>query len=188
MMPPALKKLWVPREEWGARLANKPNAYRAMKPEIIVIHHTWKPSAKYFRGAETIRGIQNDHMDVREWVDIGYHALISPDGSQIFEGRPWRVQGAHCGTVPKRSRRIFGNGLSMGICCIGNYDEETPDYRMVLTLQNLIDWLVSEFKMDREKVFGHFQASVPSSKTCPGKGLAEALGLGGEWEKAFPGQ
>ena len=42
-----------------------------------------------------MKGIQDYHMDDRDWWDIGYNFLIGQDG-RIYEGRGFTVQGAHC--------------------------------------------------------------------------------------------
>lgn len=189
MMPASLKKLWVPRSEWGARPPK--HNYTVMTPEIIVLHHTFSPSAKQFQGAKTIQGIQNFHMDdpTTNWNDIGYHFLVAPFGSAIFEGRPFMVEGSHCGGKIKPGvKRCFNNEKSIGGCAIGNYDQEEPDSQMIIVFQAMVDWLMQEHRIGRDRIFGHFQSQRPPRKTCPGKHLAEAMGLGPQWNIAFPGK
>jgi hypothetical protein len=191
MIPPELQKFWVPREAWGAKAPHDPNGYRAQFPKFIVIHHTFIPSAKSFRGAETIRGIQNYHMSSPgaggpkdgPWNDIGYHAIISPSGGQVFEGRPWLVRGAHAGDHVGGLPVLFGNSGSIAVACAGNYDEEIPDLEMVRTLKGYLSWLMSEHRIPWSRVVGHFQA--PSSKTCPGKHLAALLPFSSAWAERF---
>lgn len=79
----------ISRKAWGARPPrNRWLVPWSMRTEFFV-HHTDGPTN------QTIKSIQNFHMDTRGWADIGYGHLVDDDGL-IYEGRGWRVVGAHC--------------------------------------------------------------------------------------------
>lgn len=157
----------ISRAGWNAA---KPVKYSRHSPQRIVVHHSYQPTIKQFHGADTIRGIQRFHMRDKGWDDIAYHFLISPDGLQVFEGRPVWAVGSHCGgAVPVNVQRNFGNTGSVGICCIGDYDTETPAKAMIDTLIRLIQSLKTTHKIKDDQVFGHCDAWTVPPKTCPGK-------------------
>ena len=154
----------VSREEWGAR---KPkHSYTPHRPLRIVLHHSWIPNQSQYKGATSIRGIQNYHMDgeATGWSDIGYHFLIGPDGL-IFQGRPETVVGAHASP----------NTNAVGICIIGDYDpnKDQLNDKIETSLLNLLSWLSSKYGIDpREQYFGHRDYSP---KSCPGDTVYERL-------------
>ena len=187
-----ITELLIPREAWGAAPPReRRNAaghlidpYDPHNPARLVAHHSYLPDAAGFRGADSIGSIQRFHMGPKNgWVDIGYHFLVAPDGLAIYQGRPPDAIGAHCGgNTPAGTHRLFGNTGSVGICLIGDYDRETPSPQAILTLSALFEWL--RVRYGKLPLYGHFQAWSKPPKTCPGKNLAEALGLGSEWRAA----
>lgn len=89
------KRLFVPREDWGA---DKPRS-RTRVPDnartLFVVHYTTgeelAPEDRS-RVDEWLRGIQAFHMG-KGWADIGYNFLIG--AGRIWEGRGWGYAGAH---------------------------------------------------------------------------------------------
>lgn len=78
----------------------------------VYIHCSATP-LNQFVDAETIRRWHK----ARGWTDIGYHAVILPNG-HIEGGRKWQLNGAHV-----RGR----NGGTIGICMVGGLNEDgTP--------------------------------------------------------------
>jgi hypothetical protein len=170
MTSPPGKFLIVPRAVWGAA-PTRGDAVRH-KPARIVVHHSHTPDTDQFSGDRTIRAIQRVHQDENGWADIAYHFLISPDGAYVYEGRPVQVIGAHCGgKVPPGGQRNFGNTGSIGICCIGNYDAETPAPQLLETLSELMQRLRRSHGIMPDQQFGHCEAAEPMPKSCPGKNL-----------------
>lgn len=170
------------RQAWGAIEIN-PTAYAPDTYRRIVIHHTYRPNVAQWRGAVSMRGIQNYHMGTMGWLDIGPHLFIAPEG-HVFEGRPLGTLGAHCGgNPPAGAHRIFGNGGSIGIEVIGDYDVEIPTPALILKVQHVIEWLRAKYQIT-EPVRGHFECWSKPPKTCPGEHLADALGMGDRWRKA----
>lgn len=151
------KPTLVSRKEWGA--VPPKGAYTQQVLKRIVMHHSYIPSQAQYKGAASIRGIQNYHMTNSNtgWNDIGYHFLIGPDG-KIYQGRPETVVGAHCSP----------NTNSVGICVIGYYDEgqDKLNDKIESSIEDLLSWLCSEYDVDPSKnLYGHRDYSP---KSCPG--------------------
>jgi hypothetical protein len=86
---------------WGARAArNTPSQMGSLTRAVI--HHTAGASdyntTSQGTSASLVRAIQNLHMDVNGWSDVGYHFMTDKLGNN-FEGRVGsmtsRPQGAH---------------------------------------------------------------------------------------------
>lgn len=113
----ATKPTICSRSCWGARSASLSTNMSTLNRAII--HHT-AGSGDYTTDYETakskVRAVQNLHMDVNGWTDIGYHFLFSA-GGHAFEGRRESLdksvqrRGAHDGT----------NTNSFGFTCLGYY-------------------------------------------------------------------
>lgn len=174
----------VTRAEWSKRPA--PTGLITHKPVRIVVHHSAIPTAADYSGAATIQAIQRYHMDGKGWLAEGYHYLIAPDGSAIFEGRPADKIGAHAGGNPPAGvERIFGNTGSIGICLIGNYDIEKPSRDGLRTLAVLIADLCERYEINTAAIFGHCECFSSPPKTCPGKHLYQALFGADRWNIIF---
>ena len=176
----------VSREEWGARPPK--HADPAHTPKRIVLHHSWSPDSRGWKGRSTLKGIQNYHMDKQAWSDIAYHFVIAPDGT-TYAGVDPLVRGTHCGgTPPAGASRVFGNTGSIGVCLIGNFDSETVPVPAWNALISLLDGLKAKYRIPDADVFGHFEAWTVPPKTCPGKVLAHAMGWEKRWLKAYHGR
>ncbi len=154
----------VERATWGARPPK--SSYTPHTPQRLIVHHSYQPDQAKYKGAATIRGIQNYHMDdpKTSWADIGYHFLIGPDGV-IYQGRPEGVVGAHCSP----------NTNSVGICVIGNYDPNCDQLnpQIETSLLNLLSWLASTYRIDpNTSLFGHCDFAT---KSCPGATIYQKL-------------
>lgn len=99
----------ITRAEWGAR-APRARTHTAWGSRTRFVTH--------YSGAnrnQSVRAIQNYHMDTNGWVDIGYNFLVDRD-AHIFEGRGWDVVGAHVANH---------NTESIGVCHIGQDGDHT---------------------------------------------------------------
>jgi N-acetylmuramoyl-L-alanine amidase len=119
----------------------------------IIVHCTATPECR----PTTVEDVRRWHLD-RGWSDIGYHYLISLDGS-IHEGRPVEKQGAH----------VSGhNKGSIGIVYVGGLDKDTfeaKDTRTEEQKEALLDLIKTLKRMHTEAtVHGHNEFS---SKACP---------------------
>jgi len=106
-----------------------------------------------------IEKIRNAHRG-KGWGDIGYHFVIDREG-RVWEGRPINWQGAHVGN------RNEGN---LGICCLGNFDEQAPTAAQMAALERQLKILMTMYGVPRSRVKTHQE--WPGAKTaCPGKSL-----------------
>lgn len=171
----------IGRKDWD-NTGHKPET-EPHKPNKIVVHHSWSPNAKQWKGARSMLGILNYHLSAKKWRDIGYHFVISPDGSEIYEGHPVGSIGIHCGgELPAGVSRNFGNTNAIGICVIGDYDTEQPSPAALQTLSNLIAYLVEKHGIKMGQIFGHCEAWSKPPKSCPGKNLFISLFGENRWK------
>ena len=147
------------REGWNAK--SSIGNYGKNKPKYIILHHSLNPSSSSY-GTYVIRNIQAYHMSSKGFNDIGYHYLISVKGV-IYKGRPDTANGAH--TKGKNSK-------SIGICIIGNFDEEDISDDAYVSLISLLCKLCKEHNILVENIKGHCDYA---RKTCPGKNLYSKL-------------
>ncbi len=125
--------------------------------DMVIVHHTWRPTSKDYRGIATVRAVRNYHMYVRGWRDNGYHIMIGPDGS-VFFCRPMEEVGAHCKGK---------NRHSIGLSYIADFDAEDPtQYGGMETGQAVVAALLERFGLSVEDV--HFHREY-ANKSCPGK-------------------
>jgi len=134
------------------------------KTDTIVIHcAATKPSMNI--GAEEIK---KWHVDERGWSDIGYHFVITRDGTKEL-GRGSDLSGAHARAV---------NGTSVGICLVGGLSEDNkPENNFTLEQFLTLKDLIKELKMkypDVKKIIGHYQVE-PAKPHCPGFNVPEWL-------------
>jgi len=131
----------------------------------ITVHHSALPSLQLrsqSAAADEVRHIQTVHMRDQSWGDIGYHFLIDPAG-RIYKGRDLKYQGAHAG-----GNNGANNVGNIGICLLGDFDQERPDPRALASLDQLIGALRSRHGIGAANVKGHqdFKATQ-----CPGRNL-----------------
>jgi N-acetylmuramoyl-L-alanine amidase len=128
-----------------------------MKPRGVVLHTVGVV------GDATVESIRDYHVRVKGWADIGYHWLVSRDGT----ARPGRAEtkaGAHC----------QGANDSIGVCVAGDGDSQPwtlGQWRGVLAL--LVD-VCQRYGFSAEDVCGHREAparlrAAPTPKSCPGR-------------------
>jgi len=102
--------------------------------------------------------IRKWHVDGRGWSDIGYHYIVSIDGS-IKEGRPIDRSGAHTKGQ---------NSNSVGVCYIGGVEKDgktpkdTRNPEQLMALANLLDALMEMYP--GATLHGHNEFA---NKACP---------------------
>lgn len=95
----------ITRAEWGARPPKSaPTLTTWARRTGFMVHHSAGPIS------QSVRAIQDFHMDTRDWNDIGYNFLVRPTDGAIYEGRGWLTIGAHCGGH---------NTENIGVCVLG---------------------------------------------------------------------
>ncbi len=152
----------IRRSAWRARQPNRSELSRSRSPwRWITVHHSVVRTEDTSAAAtfDTARGIQRDHMDSKGWGDIGYHFLIDPAG-RVVEGRELIWQGAHAG-----GRNNVGN---VGICLLGNFDEDQPTRAAIASLDRLVFELQQKLGIPRLNVRPH---RAWKETACPGQHL-----------------
>ena len=128
----------------------------------IVIHHSASPLAT------EVEHIRAWHR-AKGWRDIGYHWLVRQEGGSAtaYMGRrhnlddrwePWEY-GAHSKGE---------NATSIGICLIGNFDQEALPTPMWERLVDQCALLCIAMGLDEDAIQGHKE--MPGAATaCPGR-------------------
>lgn len=149
----------------------------------IIIHH----SAANTRSNDfpaVIRSIWDFHANTRGWDDIGYNWLIDANGV-IYEGRGEERLGAHFSCM---------NEETVGICLIGNFEEDKPTEAALEALQQFVAWEAHKGSIDITTKGYHASAQIEldflaghsdggasplacSSTICPGENLYNELPL-----------
>ena len=140
-----------------------------MKKTHVIIHHSltkdgsvvsWNAIRKYHMTPGTI-----SQEGAR---DIGYHFGVELVGEayEVLMGRRPDEDGAHC-------REANMNRFGLGVCFIGNFDEEVPSLGLWQRGLWLVKGLILGHDTPVENVMGHGEAqksaAFPTPKTCPGK-------------------
>ena len=121
---------------------------------MIVLHHSGSAMDR-----TTIHSIHRWHLQLG-WLGCGYHYVIHSDGS-IFQGRPLDAVGSHA--------RGFNNN-SIGICVVGNFEEEYPLLCQQESLGKLLVYLINDrLKGQSLSIKRHKDVA---RTLCPGKNFS----------------
>src|SRR5207302_418857 len=132
----------------------------------ITVHHSADREPAHLDGSlaaseAEMRQIQKAHVDGANthYGDIGYHFVIDPFG-RVLEGRELAYQGAHA----------YGdnNIQNLGVCLIGNFDEEKPTKAALDALKRVLDHLCRTYNIAHNRVYGHRELRKTE---CPGENL-----------------
>ena len=132
-----------------------------MKPEYIVIHHSLTEDDKTVSWG----AIRRYHMNTLKWHDIGYHYGVElvGDNYEILKGRMDDEVGAHC---------LGFNDRSLGVCVVGNFDNQAPNEEQIAILARLVKSLMAVHGIPPEHVIGHWESygmlNRRVEKSCPG--------------------
>lgn len=135
-----------------------------MKKTHIIIHHSLTKDGKEVSWG----AIRRYHTVDLGWRDIGYHFGIEAVGDyfEIIFGRWIDEDGAHC-------KEMNMNTVGIGICVVGNYDDQVPALGAWNKAVELVKRLIKLYDIPVENVLGHGEvqrmANAPYIKTCPGK-------------------
>lgn len=154
-------------------MAASPASYNATTlPELqaiyskLTVHHDAQmaaPSMTKDQAMERMRQHQIHHMQGNGWADIGYHYVISPKGL-ILAGRSIFSPGSH----------VYQNNTgNLGICLMGNFEQQTPPKVQIDALVQLAAWWCENLDIRPANIKGHqdFLATA-----CPGETLYSELG------------
>ncbi len=129
--------------------------------KYIIVHHSATKS-----GNAEIFG--EHHRKVRGWNSLGYHFVIgngkgSPDGA-VEVGERWLRQevGAHAGSPEYNARGI-------GICLVGNFEEDYPTQAQLAAATALCAELCDRYGIDSERILGHRDVKSGGDTLCPGR-------------------
>lgn len=125
------------------------------------------------KGFQVARMIQEFHTKVRGWKDTGYHFIVTR-GGLVLEGRHGSyhyatkgevIYAAHCGVTTY-------NAAWFGVCCEGDYREDSPtpaQWRALVELcANLSIWGGTQ----SQNIVGHRDVKAT---ICPGDRLYRKL-------------
>jgi N-acetylmuramoyl-L-alanine amidase len=117
----------------------------------IVVHH----SATETGSAEAFARY---HVQEQGWPGVGYHYVIGQDG-YIKKCHPAEIISYHASGY---------NSRSLGVCLVGNFDEQKPTRVQLDALIELLKQLMKAYGI--RNVIGHRE--VPhTNKSCPGKNV-----------------
>lgn len=128
----------------------------------IVIHH----SATEGGSVDSIHDQHRNRKDAsgKNWLGIGYHFVIG-NGSGMSDGQieetfRWRgqIHGAHSGSA-------IHNANGIGICLIGNFQEDAPSQRQLESVTRLVRQLADRYQIRKNLIIGH-KSVKPTA--CPG--------------------
>jgi N-acetylmuramoyl-L-alanine amidase len=134
--------------------------YPAEKWQYIIIHHS---------GTEEGSALQFHRSHLNKGWDkgVGYHFVIDTNHSSRQDGQiestpRWIKQedGAHCKADDMNTRAI-------GICLVGNFDQEKVSAKQMESLVFLVNKLRRHYKIPLERVMGHGKVRGASTH-CPG--------------------
>jgi len=145
LLPKGLNKIRVERTKW----------------KYIVIHHSASPNA-------SVKGMDYYHRVERHMENgLAYHFVIgnghSMKDGEIAIGHRWTAQldGGHLASEALNKKAV-------GICMVGNFDEDRPTKRQMESLHALVDFLLARCHLSADAVKTHQQIN-PIYTRCPGK-------------------
>lgn len=140
-------------------LANAP--VRSGRWKYIVVHHSGVDEG-------TLRAMDRYHREVRHMEHgLAYHFVIGNghgmgDG-EIAVGDRWKQQldGGHL-------RSEEQNKIALGICLVGNFDQDSPTPKQMQSLNALVQALMKRCGVPPSGVKTHQQINIIGTR-CPGK-------------------
>lgn len=154
----------------------KTKTFGSVKPNEIVIHHTWRPTVADWDGERTVDGLKR-YYEGQGW-EAGPHIFVGPDGIWLFTDMA--EVGIHAGagnaTWIQNGKELQGytfknaklKSYSIGIEVVGDYDEQVWDGEVKLNALSCISTLQKYLQISFDQMFFHRDFST---KTCPGKAI-----------------
>ncbi len=157
-LPPYKPKEPKPEIVIPESIMSELNKFKIRPWKYVVIHHSATDSGD-------AASIGEYHKDKKGWVNgLGYHFLIgngtdSGDG-QIEAGNRWddQIDGAHAGNDKY-------NKDGVGICLVGNFENEKPSSSQLSSLTYLINYLQERCNIPKNEVIMHKDFRKTA---CPG--------------------
>lgn len=156
----------VSRSAWGARDPGKVCGDNHT-PDRVAIHHT-AGSSGASDPAAVMRQIQAYHIDNNGWCDVGYHFVVSYDGT-AFEGRA---------SAARTSAHVLNHNTgNVGISLMGNFDLMPLEDAQLGGAASILGWVADTYgiPLTCESVKGHKEHSGHSTNACPGANVMNSL-------------
>jgi hypothetical protein len=160
---PSVDTLFTSRTASGVGPFEWPPSETEHSWRYVVIHHS-------ATNAGSVSSIHNEHRQRKDragnnWLGIGYHFVIG-NGNGMEDGKiestfRWKQQihGAHSGST-------VHNANGIGICLIGNFQNNAPTANQLKSVRTLIGQLSNRYQIPARLVIGH---NTVKSTDCPGK-------------------
>lgn len=148
---------------WGSEWGSTPEHIsdeRRHTPRFVTIHHAgvvWEEGTDPF---EKCVNLQAWGQRDKDWPDIPYHFLISPDG-RIFQGRDLAYEG-------ETNTEYDTNGHAL-IQVWGSFGSQRVREQQLRSAAMLAAWICQEYDISPETISGHKDHS--SQTSCPGEDL-----------------
>ncbi|MFD3627616.1 MULTISPECIES: peptidoglycan recognition protein family protein [Streptomyces] len=154
---------------WGARSPQGSISLLQYRPSRLVVHHTVSTNSTDFSRAQAhahAHWVQDLHLDKNNWVDTGYHFLVSR-GGWITEGRHGSLRALTGGRNFVLGAHTSGqNSQAVGIACEGAYHAGAvpPDAQWEV-LVTLCAYTCARYGIPSAQIYGHKDYG---DTLCPG--------------------
>ncbi|MEZ3179050.1 peptidoglycan recognition protein family protein [Streptomyces pimonensis] len=154
---------------WNARSPRGTIGLLRYRPSRIVIHHTVSANSPDFSRAQAhahAHWVQDLHLDRNNWVDTGYHFLVSR-GGWITEGRHGSLRALIEGRSFVLGSHTSGqNEQAVGIACEGAYHAgAVPPAAQWDVLVTLCAYMCARYGIPSARLYGHKDYG---GTLCPG--------------------
>jgi hypothetical protein len=168
-----------PVTSWSKPIVTRPN----QKKEVENVPRDWLPAAGVEKDwtAVVVHHSATDsgnasifdewHREEKNWNGVGYDFVIgngagSTDGEVEVTYR-WKEQttGAHCGGTPDN----WANKDGIGICLVGNFNNEEPTTRQMQSMARLVRFLQRRYDISIDRIYGHNSTPGARVTDCPGR-------------------
>jgi N-acetylmuramoyl-L-alanine amidase len=125
--------------------------------QYVMIHHSLT------KDGQTVswQAIRRYHTQDLGWRDIGYHYGLEDINGQyeVLVGRDLNTTGAHC-------KEAEMNEKAIGVCLVGNFDEELPSIGIIDRALRFVSGLTLILDVPIRNVIAH--RDFATYKSCPG--------------------
>ena len=186
-LPVISKNKFLERSEWGARAANNGLEDEWDYTSIVIHHQGNSPQHICSATYGALREVQNNHMDKKDFSDIGYHYAVDCTGV-IAESRDIRFKGSHVNknnakkigilllgdfSKPGEAKLSFKDFSTWTDQFDSDYMRKIPDAQLA-ALKVLIKCLKNFFEI--RELGGHKEFALSDdTRTCPGSVVMEKI-------------
>ncbi len=146
------------RADWGWQPID--TSFKTHNIEFITVHHGGVEFPVDKDPLEHVKNLQAWSRSEKNWVDIPYHFMISPDGT-IFESRPIHIPGdTNTEYNPERHALVE---------VMGNFEIQEVSKEQYKSMIDIVKFLMIRFNVPVPKVKTHKDYSKMT--VCPGRNL-----------------